>query len=84
MTWLLDMNERCTRSSPFEPIDEVLLVMTLSDEQLLASRGPWFPSQLTAMNGWLYFEAYTPIAGYELWRSDGRSTEQVSNIKEFC
>ena len=34
--------------------------MTLTDEQLAASRGPWFPSQLTVMNGWVYFEGYTP------------------------
>ena len=57
-------------------------MMTLTDEQLAASPGPWFPSRLTVMNGWVYFEAYTPPAGYELWRTNGTVTVRIADINQ--
>jgi ELWxxDGT repeat protein len=38
------------------------------------------PSGFTAFNGYLYFQAYDDTHGYELWRTNGTTTELVDNI----
>jgi ELWxxDGT repeat protein len=45
--------------------------------------GDWTiaPHQLTAVGNQLYFYAYTPDAGMELWRSDGWNTQMVKDIR---
>lgn len=45
--------------------------------------GDWTiaPHQLTAVGNQIYFYAYTPNAGMELWRSDGWNTQMVRDIR---
>ena len=38
------------------------------------------PSGFTAFNGYLYFQAYDDTHGYELWRTNGTTTELVQDI----
>jgi len=40
---------------------------------------PWF---LTPLGAYLYFQADDGIRGYELWRSNGTTTELVMNIRD--
>ena len=38
------------------------------------------PQGMVLFNGMVYFSAYDPLGGYELWRSDGTGREQVADI----
>src|SRR5262245_64766316 len=38
------------------------------------------PSNLVAIGSTLFFRAYDPTAGWELWKSDGTTTSRVADI----
>lgn len=61
---------------------EGTVIVNSADSQIGAVDYPWLDnSYLMGINGTLYFKAYTPEFGYELWKSDG-SEEGTVLVKD--